>query len=173
MIYIDIRQPDKEINILLEGIAATLKTLKPAMQIIGETVRTSIMRNFRAQGRPDAWQPSKRAVAESGQTLSLTGRLRNSFTVQADNTSAIVGTNTAYAITHHFGARKGEFGTVVAGVRSHVRRLASGKTAKVSAHARRVTIPFGNIPARPFMMVQPEDWTEIRSALIAHIARKR
>ena len=173
MISIDIRQPEKEIHILLEAIAANFRTLKPAMRIIGETVRTSIMRNFRAEGRPDAWRPSKRAASESGQTLSLTGRLRNSFTVEPDEDSVAVGTNVVYAITQHYGASKGEFGTVVAGVKSHVRHLASGKKVKVAAHARRVTIPFGNIPARPFLMVQEADWPEIRSALVDHLARRK
>lgn len=172
MIFVDLRTPDKEIGSLLDGIAARLGSKKEAMHTIGEIVRTSINRNFRAQGRPDAWKKSRRAESDGGMTLSLTGRLRNSFTVEADNDSASVGTNVAYATTLHFGAAKGSFGTVVAGVRSHVRRLASGKEAKVSAHPRLVTIPFGNIPARPFMLVQPDDWKEIRDALIDHIAGK-
>jgi phage virion morphogenesis protein len=173
MISIEIKTPEKEIQHLLDVISARMQTLKPAMQIIGETIRTSINRNFTAGGRPVPWEKSKRAASEGGQTLALSGRLKNSFSVSADNDSATVGTNVVYAAIHHFGASRGEFGTITAGVRSHVRNLASGKKVKVSAHTRRMAIPFGNIPARPFMMVQAEDWTEIKSGLIDYIAGRK
>jgi len=45
-------------------------------------------------------------------------------------------------------------------VREHTR-----KEIKIKAHDRKMDLPWGNIPARPFMMVADEDWTEILKSL--------
>ena len=164
MIQIQIK--DTQIKDLLSKLAARANNMQPGMQSIGETIRTSIERNFAQEGRPEKWKKSLRAKEESGQTLSDTARLRRSFTVAAKKDSVIVGTNVIYAALHHFGAKKGRFGTVQANVREHVRHIAkAGKTSTVRAHKRKMKLPRGDIPARPFIMVQNEDWTEIRAML--------
>jgi len=47
-------------------------------------------------------------------------------------------------------------------VKEHVRRM-RGKISRVRAHQRtvRLKLPWGDIPARPFMLIQPEDITDI------------
>lgn len=60
-------------------------TNSDAAHAIGRYLKTSTQLRFRAQKGPDgkAWPPSQRARAEGGQTLRLTGRLRNSITYRS------------------------------------------------------------------------------------------
>lgn len=159
---------DREALRMLEGMVARVRNLKPAMKTVGEAIRSSVERNFATQGRPTSWSDSIRAAIQGGETLSDSGRLRRSFTVRATDNGVSVGTNVKYASTHQFGAKRGEFGTVTAQIKEHVRILA-GKKVKVKAHTRQMKLPWGDIPARPFLMVQDEDWDEIRAALNDYI----
>lgn len=162
----DVAIEDERIQELLTGIQDRLGHMRPGMRIIGETVRTSIVRNFEVGGRPKKWPLSKRAEEQGGQTLVDTARLKNSFTVAAGDDQVAVGTNDVRAPTLHFGADQGAFGTVTAQIRSHLRRHASGRTSRVAAHTRQMTLPWGDIPPREFMMIQDEDWPVIRQQLL-------
>ncbi len=133
---------DSGVKSMLSLIQARTGNLTPAMKSIGEIVRTSVERNFAAQGRPAKWSPSKRVQATGGETLSLTGRLRRSFTVKASATRAEVGTNVVYAAIHQMGGKAGRGGKVT-------------------------------IPARPFMLVQEEDWREIERQLGEYVTGGR
>ena len=137
---------DREIRALLASVRSRLGGTRPLMRTIGEVVRSSVERNFAAQGRPTRWEPSQRVKDEGGQTLSDTGRLRRSITVAAGDGWASVGTNVVYAAIHQFG------GTI------------RPKTAKA------LKTPYGTfksvaLPARPFLIVQDEDWAEIKAAI--------
>jgi phage virion morphogenesis protein len=168
---------DAEVNKALADLSARLRNLKPAMREIGEIVRTSVERNFAAGGRPK-WDESARVKREGGQTLSLSGRLRRSFArpgaVQAGNDRVAVGTNVVYAAIHQLG------GTIVQAARSEIfvrNRYVKGPKkgsfkrgtkagAGMTFRERRIVIP-----ARPFLMVQNEDWTQIRGVLNRYLAR--
>lgn len=165
--YIKVSADDKEVLQVIEGYARRLSNMRPAMLNIGEAIRTSVERNFAAGGRPP-WEPSARVKLAGGETLSDTGRLRRSLTVRAGERSVAVGTNVKYAAVHQFGAKKGSFGTVTAHVREHIRKIA-GKEITVKAHTREQSLPWGTIPARPFLMEQDEDRAEINHILIEHI----
>jgi len=152
----------REIDALLHGLQERVAHPRPAMRAIGEIVRSSIRENFRAGGRPASWVKSKRAESQSGQTLRDRNILYNSFTIKATGRSVEVGTNVKYAAAHHFGINK----TVNQRVRAHIRRItqAFGKPialreVRVKAHARQMKM---RLPARPFMLVQNEDWDDIR-----------
>lgn len=120
------------------------------------------------------------------QILTDSARLRDSITSKADKDSVTVGTNVEYAAVQHFGAKKGEFGIVDALVKAHVRNLThagqsfgkNGKPGKlkkmslkssVRGYFRKQPVPFGDIPARPFMTIHPDMLTEIDQALINFI----
>lgn len=173
---------------LLRQIEARLKALKPAMGIVGEIVRTSIVRNFEKEGRPVGWAPLSKLTVKMRKgrehpilrRQGFAGGLMGSISVRAYNDRAEVGTNKVYAAVHQFGAAKGSFGSVEAIVRSHTRwiKQAFGKAIEprevmVREHKRKMVLPWGNIPARPFMMVQNEDWEEIRAELAEFLVRKR
>ena len=100
---IRITADDHEIQAALQDLRHKLGDAREAMDEIGELVKLSIKRNFEAEGRPKRWPKSARAKAEGGQTLSDTGRLRNSFTHRAGPFAVEIGTNVQYAAIHHFG----------------------------------------------------------------------
>jgi len=171
---ISVKIDDREVKALLGRIQRRLADLTPAMKIIGSTIQASVVRNFEVGGRPK-WKPLSRVTLKrrkkGGGILrvqGMAGGLMGSIHYRAHNDRVIIGTNKIYAGTHQFGARKGSFGTIVASVREHMRR-----GHMVRAHTRRMAVPWGDIPARPFLMVQDEDWSEIREALNDFIVRRK
>ncbi len=165
---ITIHADNAEVNRALAGLSARLRNLRPVMKEIGEIVRTSVERNFAAGGRPK-WDESARVKREGGQTLSLTGSLRRSFArhdaVQAGNDRVAVGTNVDYAAIHQLGGKTGP-------------RVIKPKKAKALfwPGARRpvksVNHPGSVIPPRPFLMVQNEDWTEIKNVINRYLSMR-
>lgn len=145
---------DGQVRAMLGKLAGRLQNMTPVMRNIGEIVRTSVERNFEAGGRPDKWPLSGRVKKEGGQTLSDTGRLRRSFTVRAYNDRAEVGTNVKYAAIHQLG------GVIMAKNKPYLKF----KTGDRWAQKKQVTIP-----ARPFLMVQDEDWEKMRRYLAGYI----
>jgi len=131
-------------------------------------VRTSIERNFAAGGRPK-WDESARVKREGGQTLSLTGDLRRSFAlpdaVHAGNDRVSVGTNVVYAAIHQLGGRTNP-------------RVIKAKNGKAlfwpgARHpVKSVNHPGSKIPPRPFMLVQNEDWTEIKNVINRYLSMR-
>jgi len=156
----------------LSGIVDRVRDMTPAMKIIGGIVRSSIVRNYEIEGRPAKWKKHGPATeARRGPNAAIlreSGRMMKSIAASAHKDHVRVGTNTVYAAVHQFGARKGEFGTVTAHIKEHVRKIA-GKAVKVRAHTRQMKLPWGDIPARPFLMVQDEDWEEIQASLNDYI----
>ncbi|GAB4485987.1 MAG: phage virion morphogenesis protein [Thermodesulfovibrionales bacterium] len=139
-ITIDVRIDDGEVRALLLGIRDRIGNLKPAMSVVGQIVRSSVVRNFEAGGRPSKWPMSQRARKEDGKTLVDTARLRSSINARAFADHAEIGTNVVYAAIHQFGGPAGR--------------------------GRKVTIP-----ARPYLMIQDEDWTEITAELQDYILK--
>ncbi|MBI5328862.1 MAG: phage virion morphogenesis protein [Deltaproteobacteria bacterium] len=137
---------DKEVRGLLNKLQEKTKDLTPAMQDVGEIVKRSITKNFDAGGRPKPWAKS----AKGGIPLTDTARLKNSFTIRADANEATVGTNVQYAAIHQFG------GKITAKNKPYLKF----KVGEKWVSKKSVTIP-----ARPFMLVQDEDWTAIKTAL--------
>jgi len=177
---IDTSIKDEQVKLMLSRIDDNLRNLKPAMEIIGETVTASVLRNFEVGGRPKWAKLSlmTRAIRKKkgkwpGQILRQSGAL-SKIVYQASSSKVVVSANEEYAATQHFGAKKGEFGTVtvVQHVREHMRKHKSGKSYKVNAHSRtrrNVPVPWGDIPARRFMVVQKADKQEITAALEDYI----
>ncbi len=163
---------DKGAMEILQGVVDRVRDMTPAMKIIGEIGRTSIVRNYEKEGRPSKWPKHGLATeARRGPNAAIlreSGRLMRSIHASAYKDHVLIGTDTVYAAVHQFGARKGEFGTITAQIKEHVRKIA-GQQIKVKAHTRRMQVPWGDIPARPFLMVQDEDWEEIRAALNDYI----
>lgn len=161
---ITIRIEQEEVNTFLRDMVARLRNPQPAMRAVGLLVRESIRRNFREGGRPVAWPSSERADGDRGQTLRDNDTLYNSFTVRASGGRVEVCTNVVYAAIHHFGGQ----------TRPHVIRAKRGR-ALFWPGARHpvaaVNHPGSRIPARPFMLVQEEDWADIREVLARYITR--
>jgi phage virion morphogenesis protein len=155
-ITVDIQ--DKELKDLLTALTKRATDLKPAMKEVGDIVRSSIIRNFEAGGRPERWQPNALSTIMAGRgrsrtytlkgivrkpqerklqkskVLMRTARLRNSIKHKAYSDRVEIGTNVIYGRIHQLGGK-------------------AGSGLKVT------------IPARPYLMVQDEDWPEIRTAI--------
>jgi phage gpG-like protein len=146
--------------------SAVSAMFKEAVEKLGEDevgriaaglLREDIKGHFAAGGRPAKWKSPK---WRSGQPLVDKGILRNSIFAVRGQGGWVVQTNDVRAGTLHFGAKKGYFGTKRVAVKSFSRK---GHT--VRAHSRQARLPWGDIPARPFMIVRDELIPEIEAAL--------
>ena len=144
-VEITVKIEDKEVREVLSRFQSRLGNLNPAMKIIGEVVRKSVWENFRQGGRPAKWEPNAPATLKRKKGTAVlinkgvSGGLMGSITSQASKDSVTVGTNKRYAAIHQFGGPAGR-------------------------RSKRVTIP-----ARPYLMVQDEDWVEIKQVLADYL----
>ncbi len=189
---ITLKVDDKEIRDILDTLSRRFDDMTPAMRRIANQLEATVKRNFREGGRPEKWKPSKRVVKRGGkrvlietrpgQILRKTGRLRNSITRDYGRAFAEVGTSVEYAPTHQFGARKGEFGRKTVTIKAHRRKVKSRDIRKgrrllaqgvafVKEHQRIMEFPWGDIPARPFMVVPDEDMEDIKDILVRFILK--
>lgn len=162
---ITVTAKDEQVQQMLQQLSGRMRHLTPVMKEIGEIVRTSIEQNFAETGRPEKWPESQRVKRKGGQTLSDKGRLRRSFTVQAESDRVSVGTNVIYAAIHQFGGKTSP----------HVITAKRGKALFwVGARhpVKSVNHPGSKIPARPFLMVQDADWTGINSAVNRYLLER-
>ncbi len=122
------------LNAALARMAAVLADPSAALDQIGRYLVASTLRRFERERAPDGspWLKSARALAEDGQTLTDTGRLRGSIahTVADGGRAVEVGSNVIYAAIHQFGGRAGR-----------------GRKAK--------------LPARPYLGIDERDRTNI------------
>ena len=128
----------------------------PFYRDISATLKAASNRAFRDHVDPvtgEAWEElSPVTVARRGSSkriLTVTQALDNSVEPGYNNDSAWISSNSAYATTHYFGALKGSFG------------YKSGGTTKRGKPGKVRLLPWGDIPARPFMGLGQEDKDDI------------
>jgi phage virion morphogenesis protein len=129
------------------------RDLTPVMRAVGEDILAGVQRSFDEQQSPEGtpWEPSRRATEQKGETLLDTGKLLGSLHVgEVSGESVTVGTNDIRAAVHQFGAAQGEFGIMSVLIREHDRQTKAG-TQRVREHTRWLQLPWGNIPARPYI----------------------
>lgn len=153
---------DLEARTELKQVAERMSEPQKALKECGLVLLRSIARNFKAGGRPVRWKKSKRAKREGGQTLVDTARLKKSVTMQVSGKKLIVGTNVKYAAIHHLGGRISQNVTVKKFWRymdkAFGKRIPARKVL-VRSHQRHMKF---EMPERPFVMVQDEDWRVFR-----------
>ena len=151
---------DDEIKAGLMRLARAGEDLRPVMREIAAAMEAGAERAFQEKKAPDGkrWQPLSEETTIPrrreqgkwpGQILQVSGGLAGSITSDSDALSAYAGTNKIYAPTHQFGARKGQYGRTKRGG----------------------PIPWGDIPARPFLGVSSETRAEILDLLREHFRR--
>lgn len=151
---IEIKQD--EITVALARVSAFLSDMTPAMEYIGDILVKSTKQRFPEGVSPDG----ARWAAKSPVTLAAygarksnridvrplfgpSGDLSSQIFAEAGPDSVMWGSPMVYAATMQFGAAQGAFGRT----------------------ARNGPIPWGNIPARPFLGISAEDETNILGAL--------
>jgi phage virion morphogenesis protein len=97
---------------MLRRLEEGLSDLTPVMREIGEELLANWQLRWREEKDPYAepWKPLKastlaRRRGKDAQILRDTGRLQNSFTVEADKDKVTIGTNVFYAPFHQFGTK--------------------------------------------------------------------
>ena len=129
----------------LTRLGAQLGDLTPVMNQIGEYLVLSTKKRFEKGVSPEGakWAPKSPAtLARSRDVRPLfgpSGMLSSQIFHEAGPSQVEVGSNLIYAAVQQFGAGKGQFGNMTNGS----------------------PIPWGNIPARPFFGISPEDETNI------------
>jgi phage virion morphogenesis protein len=130
----------KPVSDMLKKFRHRMGSLKPAMKIIGQIMRTSIVENFQKGGRPDAWAPlsDETLLTKKGSKILIetgfAGGLMGSIHSEIGDDYVMVGTDKKYAAIHQFGGK-------------------TGRGSKVT------------IPARPFLLIQDEDIDDITAEL--------
>lgn len=160
-----VKVDDREVKDLFKRLKKQGEDMTPVMRVIGEIMRSSAVKNFEEGGRP-RWIPSRKS---KGKTLIKTSRLMSSINSMASKIRSETGTNAVYAAIHQFG-----FDGMVK-ITAHRRKV---KSRDIKEGRKTIARGIGfvrdhermmKVPARPFLMVQDEDMTEIRQAIAAHI----
>jgi phage virion morphogenesis protein len=156
-----------ELSAALARVQAALTDTSPLMQDIGEFMQRSTKANFDAGTDPDgnAWaprspvtlaryeknkdKPGPRPLIGPSKSLSTT----ISYEAEADEVSW--GSNMIYAAVMQFGAQQGEFGA----------RMGSNKKGRRYFFP----IPWGNIPARPYLGIGTADQQAIGEIIAEYL----
>ena len=130
-----------EVQRRLDTLVRVGTDLSPAMRDIGEFLMQSTKDRFVEEEDPEgsAWHPLSDATKAKkrrnvDKILTRDAYLRN-VVYQAEGDSVRIGSPMIYAGTHQFGAEKGSFGST----------------------GRGSPIPWGDIPARPFLGLSDDD----------------
>lgn len=201
MISTTVKVNDKAVQKLFDKMIANGQNLRPVLRSIGRLGVESVKENFDAGGRPKRWKKSARAKKQGGQTLQDDGKLKGSITSRVGATKVAIGTTDIRADVHHSGKtikpRSKKFLTIPTEFAKH---KGSGKVKGTARDFEDTFIkkgktgkglwifqnqPDGKIlpifklvkrvkmPARPFMLLQKEDLTEIKKLLTKHIMRRK
>lgn len=167
---INVEIKDKEIKRLFTRLQRNVKDLRPAFREIGEIVRSSMIRNFQVGGRPDKWTPTKiRSIYQaytgkktksgaSRKVYTIRGRLTKGFNRYSSGRKTLIDTaRLQNSVTVRAEADRVVVGTNVIYARIHQLGGMAGRNKKVK------------IPARPYLLVQDEDWPQIKTRLIEHL----
>jgi phage virion morphogenesis protein len=184
---IRIEVDDREVRQALDDLRRRSSNMKPAMHAIGDHLHSSTLERFTTLRGPDGtpWKPNTRATIEAfarktllakrdwrkdgrlskpgaaklaaKKPLTAEGRLSamGNFHIEYGQDYALVGTNIKYAAVQQFGAKAGAFGA---------------KADAFGATKRGGKIPWGDIPARPFMGISGDDRSAILGIIRKHLA---
>lgn len=138
----------------IRGALAELTDPRPMLLDIGEALVNSTRDRFSAQRGPDGqtWKSLSPRYLQTkspnpGKILQRRGDLVRQIFPQVEGATLLVGTDRVYGAVHQFGALKGAF----------------GKTR------RGAPIPWGDIPARPFLGISDDDAEEIIAITRDHL----
>lgn len=163
MAVISVQVTDKPVMDALQELSRRVSDISEPLNEIGIEFAERIRQQFSRGESPygNKWaalsavtQAKNKGRRSGGEPLRDTGRLMASISHQMSDggkTVSISATNVKYANTHQFGARQGQYGRT----------------------KRNGPIPWGNVPARPFMpivgsaVVLPNDWSQTAIDIIA------
>lgn len=146
-------------KVKLGRLAARGRNPRPLLDDLGERIHRSVMGNFASGGRPTKWKEVKKS--KGGKILDRSSRLRNSIRKQVSGRQALVGTNVKYAKVHQYGHTFPPM--TIRPRRARALKIPTGGGGFV--FRKSATIPERTVPARPFLLIQPEDEKYIQQAV--------
>lgn len=159
---ITIELHDEAVQAALDRIARHLTDMTPVMQDIGDLLVASTQDRVRRGEQPDGQPFAPRSPTtlkryaklglSFGAPLNRSGEMREQIKFAAGADFVEIGSNAVQAAVMQFGAAKGAFG-------SYQGEGFGGSTPTIS-------LPWGDIPARPFLRISDED----RDNIVAEIA---
>jgi len=164
---------DAELKHALGKLQKFVKSgLQPTMDEIGARLEMSTLRRFETETAPsgEPWERSQAADRRGrpgsdrrrGQTLTASGRLRDSITRFVSGDSVVVGTNVEYAAIHQFGGK-----TPPRTIRPKTKKALSWPGA---AHpVAKVEHPGSKMPERAFLGVSSGDEKAIVAIIDARV----
>jgi len=164
---------DNKVSKTLKSLDGKLKDFSVPMKLAGLYMLGSIDENFRKEGRPKKWKPLSKFTLDgrrggSKRILQDTGTLRRSITMHATKTQVKVGTSYPWARRLQFGGVNIMPERTIRPVNTKALRfIINGKEifAK-SAHIPEVRM---DLPSRPFIVFQKEDYTMVEKIFGDHI----
>lgn len=174
---INVELDDRDVRAALEALAASAGDLRPAFEQMGEYLIMSIRQRFQDSVAPDGtpWAPNtettylrflgrfKGSFTKTGKLskkgaeratgkrplIGESGSLSTQIVKEVTEDELRVGSTMEYAAVHQSGASKGAFGRTKRGA----------------------PIPWGDIPARPFLGLSDGDRAELVAILREHLSR--
>jgi len=164
MIIIQSKKP-KQLQEIIDKVQSLvgLNGIESVLEKFGETMVKSIQRNFDEEGRPIHWQPLKPATVKTwlrkkgidlkgGEHIEQLGKIK--IGLSDEGLAAFSGRK----ILQDTGFLRASINAKM------IDRLTLAVRADCKyAYVHQFGSPKKNIPARPFMMVQPEDWEFFKS----------
>ncbi|MDX1755878.1 MAG: phage virion morphogenesis protein [Marinobacter sp.] len=153
-IHLEVTRDD--VSDALQKLLHAAENPRDAMAGIAAVMESATERAFATESDPAtgvAWDPlsevtlAQRPHRAGGQILQDEGLLAGSIVSDFGLAYAEIGTNKVQAPTHQFGAEQGEFGRTQRGG----------------------PIPWGDIPARPFLGIGPDDEQDILDIVRQHL----
>lgn len=153
---------DQGVTSALQQLVGRMQDLSPAMLEISETMASHVEEAFQDEADPSTgqkWAPLtaltvKLRGGSAHPILQRSGQLAASIQTDHGSDFAAVGTNKVYAAVHQFGAAKGQFGV--------------GRFKKLKGM---FPIPWGGIPARPYLGISPAASNSILETLSRFLAK--
>lgn len=150
-----------EITPMLQRVSVALGDMTPVMQDIAELLLVSTQDRMKKGETPEGTKFAPRSPVtleryaklglSFGAPLNLTGEMRGQLATESGADFARIGSNAIQAAVMQFGAEQGAFGA----------HIGKDKLGRDHFHS----IPWGNIPARPFLGVSEDDQTGILAEL--------
>jgi phage virion morphogenesis protein len=140
---VKVKVDDRELRRAISRIMERLSNPQRAFKAIGLIVRNSVLKNFEAQGRPQRWKELKEStIRKKGSSRIL------------EDTGRL-----RNSITYRAHRDMVEIGTnvVYAGIHQFGGRAGRGHSAE--------------IPSRPFLMLQEEDYNVIKTTMLDFLRR--
>jgi phage virion morphogenesis protein len=144
MIKLSVTLDAEQAKATLTALAGKMKNMTPVMKTVGQLLRASIQRNFEQGGRPQGWiRLSPATLKKRRGSKILVDTARLKNSIKVQASSDRV-----------------VVGTNVVYAAIHHFGGQAGRGRKVK------------IPARPFMLVQDEDWKEINSVAADYLLKE-